>query len=485
MRFVGGRFDLALKRKSRCSQSFSRFIHDQVKPQQPCSFGVAFDIDGVLIRGGTPIGGSPQALKRLYDNAGALRIPFLFLTNGGGVPESKRALELSKLLGIKILASQVLQGHSPFKELVRRFENDLIIACGKGEPDVVMSNYGFKNVLSMDEYASYFDNIDPLSHHKKWVVEKETNGSKHKEMDKNFHVPSERVQAVFVVSDPVDWSRDIQSPCFISSCSQSGGLVSFKLDDYSILDDSFSELKKYNMFFILVLCDILRTGGLPGTGTEHQPPLYFASDDLLYQVRDEIECDGQYSVNLNHYENDIDGNGGIVRRECSLVSPSKKNDVANIGVANNWGAVLRGGQHLAAFPAERLGMGAFRIALEGIYNSIHPSPLDYTSYGKPNPFVFKNAELTLKQLPLPSYHGYDATKNGDAGLRFFKTLYMIGDNPSVDIKGARQAGNPWFSILTRTGVFRGKKNHAEHPADLVVDTVADAVDYILKKEGVS
>lgn len=30
-----------------------------------------------------------------------------------------------------------------------------------------------------------------------------------------------------------------------------------------------------------------------------------------------------------------------------------------------------------------------------------------------------------------------------------------------------QAGSPWFSILTRTGVFKGKENHDEYPADLV------------------
>lgn len=30
-----------------------------------------------------------------------------------------------------------------------------------------------------------------------------------------------------------------------------------------------------------------------------------------------------------------------------------------------------------------------------------------------------------------------------------------------------QAGSPWFSILTRTGVFKGKDNHPEFPADLV------------------
>jgi ribonucleotide monophosphatase NagD (HAD superfamily) len=30
------------------------------------SFGIAFDIDGVLIRGGDPLGRAPDALRRLY-----------------------------------------------------------------------------------------------------------------------------------------------------------------------------------------------------------------------------------------------------------------------------------------------------------------------------------------------------------------------------------------------------------------------------------
>lgn len=33
-----------------------------------------------------------------------------------------------------------------------------------------------------------------------------------------------------------------------------------------------------------VLCDILRSGGFPGQENGHQPPLYFAADDLEYQV---------------------------------------------------------------------------------------------------------------------------------------------------------------------------------------------------------
>jgi len=129
-------------------------------------------------------------------------------------------------------------------------------------------------------------------------------------------------------------------------------------------------------------------------------------------------------------------------------------------------------------------MGAFRIALESIFNSIHPNALEYTSFGKPNPSVFKNAETVLGELVHPSPDTIQSANHQIGGNHIFRTLYMIGDNPSVDIKGAQQAGHPWFSILTRTGVFKGKENHDKYPADLVVDTVEEAVDYIFRKEGV-
>ncbi|XP_056165386.1 uncharacterized protein YKR070W-like isoform X3 [Syzygium oleosum] len=358
------------------SRSFSRLSSQSDRP----SFGIAFDIDGVVLLGHAPIGGSPRALKRLYDDSGKLKIPFVFLTNGGGFSESKRAQDLGQLLGVNILPSQVIQGHTPFKQLVNRFENELVVAVGKGEPAAVMSEYGYKNVLSIDEYTSYFDAIDPLAPYKKWTTKPDVDqNSTSKEMAKrNIAVQTQRVKAAFMVSDSVDWSRDIQ-----------------------------------------VLCDLLRTGGLPGRGTGKQPHLFFANDDLAYQ---------------------------------------------------------------ATFPAERLGMGAFRIALEAIYNRIHPIPLAFTSYGKPNPFVYGNAETVLRNL-MPSYlSNLDVENTTNSGIRYLKTLYMIGDNPKIDIRGAREAGDPWFSILTRTGVFKGKDNHSEFPADLVVDTVEDAVDFILRKE---
>lgn len=99
--------------------------------------------------------------------------------------------------------------------------------------------------------------------------------------------------------------------------------------------------------------------------------------------------------------------------------------------------------------------------------------------------MFRNAETILEQLLQTSCTANAKTRNETPS---FKTLYMIGDNPPVDIKGAQlvllplspspspsltlflapQAGYPWFSILTRTGVFRQRENHTQYPADMVL-----------------
>lgn len=64
--------------------------------------------------------------------------------------------------------------------------------------------------------------------------------------------------------------------------------------------------------------------------------------------------------------------------------------------------------------------------------------LKYTCFGKPNPFVFKTAEGILKHLMSNiSYHNQMSGEQKNI-THSFNTLYMIGDNPSVDIQGARK-----------------------------------------------
>lgn len=50
---------------------------------------------------------------------------------------------------------------------------------------------------------------------------------------------------------------------------------------------------------------------------------------------------------------------------------------------------------------------------------------------------------------------------------FYQTLILVNNWLRVEISLDYQAGPPWFSILTRTGVFKGKDDHSEFPADLV------------------
>ena len=68
---------------------------------------------------------------------------------------------------------------------------------------------------------------------------------------------------------------------------------------------------------------------------------------------------------------------------------------------------------------------------------IHHIPLEYVCYGKPNPLVFKNVEAVFKQILLSHCDDHFVNK-GDIEVNGFKKLYMIGDNPVVDIKGARE-----------------------------------------------
>lgn len=53
--------------------------------------------------------------------------------------------------------------------------------------------------------------------------------------------------------------------------------------------------------------------------------------------------------------------------------------------------------------------------------------------------MFKNAEAILRRLQSSHHDGYLISNGDPVSQHFeFETLYMIGDNPSVDVKGAWQ-----------------------------------------------
>jgi HAD superfamily hydrolase (TIGR01456 family) len=129
----------------------------------------------------------------------------------------------------------------------------------------------------------------------------------------------------------------------------------------------------------------------------------------------------------------------------------------------------------------RLGQGGFREAVDGVWNALTGGPregshLHRIVMGKPFKSTYEFAEKTLLR-----HRGtlYDANAPG------LRRVYMIGDNPESDIRGANTYdsahGIEWISLLTRTGVYKDREGEKPswQPRE-IVDDVKAAVQYALK-----
>lgn len=126
-------------------------------------------------------------------------------------------------------------------------------------------------------------------------------------------------------------------------------------------------------------------------------------------------------------------------------------------------------QFASDFRLPRMTFGCFNETLKSIYKKIYKRDLQLKMYGKPQKVTFDFAKKYLQE----------STK-----LQISK-LYMIGDNPKSDIRGANAAG--MTTILVKSGVFQlveGYDNDHEDPADYIVEDFVDAIKLILKLEGI-
>lgn len=93
----------------------------------------ALDLDGVLVKGGVALPGAQRVLERLemtHSLKPSKRIPYLFMTNGGGVTEASKAVELSERVfsGINVREDQV-GAHLFFPLLFRFYSYFPVILC--------------------------------------------------------------------------------------------------------------------------------------------------------------------------------------------------------------------------------------------------------------------------------------------------------------------------------------------------------------------
>lgn len=92
-------------------------------------------IDGVLLRSSKPLPGAAKSLSFLQKE----QIPFILLTNGGGMHETERIAQLNERLGLQLDPSVIVQSHTPFAEMVEGragqepLENKCVLVVGGHE----------------------------------------------------------------------------------------------------------------------------------------------------------------------------------------------------------------------------------------------------------------------------------------------------------------------------------------------------------------
>lgn len=130
-------------------------------------------------------------------------------------------------------------------------------------------------------------------------------------------------------------------------------------------------------------------------------------------------------------------------------------------------------------PMNRFGTGAFVHAFAGVWEAATGVKLSYNYLGKPglNTYDFAHDSLLA---PL----GPGKTQKS------LRRVYMVGDNPESDIRGALEYkpadGTQYVPILVKTGVWQETEAESRpnwEPA-VIVDDVLDAVVWAMRQEGI-
>ncbi|KAG1812545.1 HAD-like domain-containing protein [Suillus subaureus] len=174
------------------------------KPRSRLAF--AFDIDGVLLRGKNPLPAAKEALSILDgNNKLGLKIPFILLTNGGGVSEEERCHKLSSQLGVQIHPDQFIQAHTVLKSIVHSYADVPVLVLG-GKGDIlrrVAEGYGFQKVYTTFDILAWHPSIWPFHD----LTQEERASVRPTDFSK---IP---FGAIFVFHDPRNWALDIQIMC--------------------------------------------------------------------------------------------------------------------------------------------------------------------------------------------------------------------------------------------------------------------------------
>ncbi|XP_038176000.1 haloacid dehalogenase-like hydrolase domain-containing 5 isoform X2 [Arvicola amphibius] len=166
------------------------------RAESPPTFGLLFDIDGVLVRGHRVIPAALEAFGKLVNSQGQLRVPVVFVTNAGNILQHSKAQELSGLLGCKVDPDQVILSHSPMK-LFSQYHNKRMLVSGQGPLVENARALGFQNVVTTDELRTAFPELDMVDLARRPKTTRPRND-----------FPA--IEGVLLLGEPVRWETSLQ-----------------------------------------------------------------------------------------------------------------------------------------------------------------------------------------------------------------------------------------------------------------------------------
>lgn len=123
------------------------------------------------------------------------------MTNGGGRTEKDRVEGLSSVLNTNISERQLLQSHTPFRDLASKYNRVLVVGGDKDNCRHVAHSYGFKDVVIPADIVSIVPSVWPFHRYHKSDLEAWANSKVC--LDKKF-------DGILVFSDPRDLGSDTQ-----------------------------------------------------------------------------------------------------------------------------------------------------------------------------------------------------------------------------------------------------------------------------------
>ncbi|KAI5964267.1 uncharacterized protein KGF55_002209 [Candida pseudojiufengensis] len=448
----------SLAKLSRNSSIIRRKKKQVIDHERVASYAFCFDIDGVILRGPDTIPQAVEAMKLLNgENKYKIKVPSIFVTNGGGKPEKQRADDLSNRLHCTITEEQIIQGHTPMRDLVGTYNNVLVVGGIGNVCRNVAESYGFKNVYTPLDIMKWNPAVSPYHD----LTEEEDICTKKVDFSKT------PIDAIMVFADSRNWAADQQ----------------------------------------IILELLLSKNGVMGTQSktfDEGPQIYFAHSDFIWATNYKLSRYGMGALQVSTAALYREHTGKELK-----VNRFGKPQHGTFKFANKVLSHWRQGvldEHLKKLSINDPNAKDADILInEDGEEIINQSKLENYSFsdseeeeeeeeeedddkgllvgGKPKDTKPKDPKQNNDDLIKHIGKIAEVGKPDQITLQLppASTVYFVGDTPESDIRFANSHDVSWHSILVKTGVYQEGAEPKYKPKHLCND-VLEAVKYAIERE---